>query len=234
VITTVTPPLVVRLARKPGAGGKVKLISNAVDTDRFQPEMDTAAAKAELGWGPEFTLVYSGTVGIAQGLDTLIEAVRRLRDVDMTVRVVGDGIEAKALRSRAEALGLTRIAFESSKPSDKVPTVLAAADGILVLLRGGSLYEESLPTKLLEGLAAGRPIIVSADGYPAKIISDALAGLVAPAEDPLALADAMVALRRHTGRTEMALAAADLARSRFSRHASVAALADALHSIAGT
>jgi glycosyltransferase involved in cell wall biosynthesis len=234
VITTVTPPLVDRLARKPGAGGKVKLISNAVDTDRFQPEMDTAAAKTEFGWGPEFTLVYSGTVGIAQGLDTLIDAVRQLPDVDMTVRVVGDGIEAKALKSRAEALGLTRIAFEPSMPADKVPAVLAAADGILVLLRGGSLYEESLPTKLLEGLAAGRPLIVSANGYPATIVRDASAGLVAPAEDSAALADAMMALRRHTGRTEMALAAADLARSRFSRHASVAALADALHSIAGT
>lgn len=234
VITTVTPSLVHRLARKPGAGGKVRLLLNAVDTDRFHPELDAAAAKAELGWGPGFTLVYSGTVGIAQGLDTLVEAVRRLADVDVTVRVVGDGIEVPALKARAEALGLTKIDFQPSVPAERVPTVLAAADGILVLLRGGPLYEESLPTKLLEGLAAGRPIVVSADGFPATLVRDARAGLAAPAADAAALADTIRALALHPGRDAMGAAAADLARTRFSRQASVAALADALRAIVGS
>src|SRR5436190_11451570 len=83
-ITTVTPPLVERLAAKPGAGSKLRLVLNAVDTSRFDPDADRSAARARLGWGPGFTVVYSGTVGIAQGLDTLIEAVRRLGDVDLT------------------------------------------------------------------------------------------------------------------------------------------------------
>jgi glycosyltransferase involved in cell wall biosynthesis len=196
--------------------------------------MDAAAAKAELGWGPGFTLVYSGTVGLAQGLDTLIDAVRRLPDGDVTVRVVGDGIEAEALKSRAERLGLTRISFEPSMPADRIPTVLAAADAILVLLRSGPLYQESLPTKLLEGLAAGRPIIVSADGYPATLVTDASAGVAAPAENAAALADAMTAIQIHPGRREMGSAAASLAHSTFSRQASVAVLADALRAIART
>lgn len=234
VITTVTPPLVDRLARKAGADGKVRLVLNAVDIDRFQPDLDPAAARAELGWGPGFTLVYSGTVGLAQGLDTLIEAVRRLPDLDLTVRVVGDGIEARGLKAHAEALGLTKIVFQPSMSADRIPTVLAAADAILVLLRGGPLYEESLPTKLLEGLAAGRPIIVSADGYPATVVNDAGAGLVAPAEDADALADAIATLRVHRGREAMGAAARDLARTRFSRQASVAALADALYSMVGS
>ncbi len=230
-ITTVTPPLVDRLAVKPGAAGKVRLIPNAVDTGRFHPDLDPAAARADLGWGPEFTLVYSGTVGIAQGLDTLIEAVRLLPDVDLTVRVVGDGVEAEALSARAADLGLERLVFQPSMPAEQVPTVLAAADAILVLLRGGPLYEESLPTKLLEGLAAGRPVIVSADGYPATLVEEAGAGLVAPAEDARALADAIATIGTHPGRIAMGTAAQDLARTRFAREASVAALADALRSI---
>jgi len=230
-ITTVTPPLVDRLAAKPGAAGKVRLVTNAVDISRFRPDLDPQEAKAELGWGAGFTLVYSGTVGIAQGLDTLIEAMRLPPETDVTVRVIGDGIEADALRQRATVLGLERLVFQPSIAADQVPTVLAAADGILVLLRGGPLYEESLPTKLLEGLAAGRPLIVSADGYAATVVNDAGAGLVAPAEDPRALADAIAALRTHPGRGAMGAAAHELARTRFSRQASVAALADALRSL---
>lgn len=228
VITTVTPPLVDRLAVKQGATGKVRLVPNAVDTGRFRPDLDPRAAKAALGWAPDFTLVYSGTVGIAQGLDTLIEAVRLLPDIDVTVRVIGDGIEAATLRQRAADRGLERLVFQPSIAADEVPTVLAAADGILVLLRRGPLYEESLPTKLLEGLAAGRPIIVSADGYAATLVAEAGAGLVAPAEDPQALAGAIASLRGNADRVPMGAAAQELARTRFSRQASVAALADAL------
>jgi glycosyltransferase involved in cell wall biosynthesis len=232
VITTVTPPLVQRLERKPGADGKVKLVANAVDIDRFLPEIDPAAARAELGWGPEFTLVYSGTVGIAQGLDTLLEAVRRLGpNLDLTVRIVGDGVEARSLEARALALGLTRITFQGSVPADGVPMVLAAADAILVLLRRGPLYEESLPTKLLEGLAAGRPIVVCADGYPAALVRDAQAGFAVPAESAGQLAGAIGAVVAHPGRNAMGAAALHLARTRFSREASVAALADALRSV---
>ena len=207
VITTVTPPLVERLARKPGAQGKVRLLSNAVEIERFSPAQDQAAARADLGWGPGFTFVYSGTVGIAQGLDTLLEACRRLTDFDAVVRVVGDGIDAPALKARAEALGLKGIEFHRSMPAERVPTILAAADGILVVLRRGQLYEESLPTKLLEGLAAGRPLVVSADGYPARLVVEAGAGLAVPAEDPAALAGAMLALHADGRRAEMGVAA---------------------------
>jgi colanic acid biosynthesis glycosyl transferase WcaI len=233
VITTVTPPLVDRVARKSGAEGKVRLVSNSVDTRRFHPEMDAAKAKAELGWGPEFTLVYSGTVGIAQGLETLIEAVRALPEIGVTVRVVGDGIEASALKARAQELGLSNIAFQPSMPADRVPTVLAAADAILVLLRAGPLYEESLPTKLLEGLAAGRPIVASADGYPATLIEESSAGLTSPAEDATALAEAIRAISVHPGRRAMGVAAADLAGARFTRMASVSALLDAMRAAIG-
>ena len=234
VITTVTPPLVDRLARKRGAGGKVRLLLNAVDTTRFDPQFDPVAARATLGWGPGFTLVYSGTVGIAQGLDTLIDAAQRLSSVDVTIRVIGDGIEAADVKARAATLGLTRIVFQPSVPAADVPTVLAAADGILVLLRAGPLYEESLPTKLLEGLAAGRPIVASADGYPAALVREAGAGVTCRAEESVELADAIASLRTHPGREAMGLAASDLARTRFSRQTSVAALADALHSIVGS
>jgi glycosyltransferase involved in cell wall biosynthesis len=231
-ITTVTPPLVKRLSAKPGAGGKVHLLSNAVEISRFDPSTEKSSARADLGWGPGLTLAYSGTVGIAQGLDTLIEATRRLGEAEVTIRVVGDGVEARALKARAQALGLTRLIFEPSVAADRVPTVLAASDGILVLLRRGPLYTESLPTKLLEGLAAGRPVIVSADGYPADLVRDARAGFTSAAEDAQGLADAIRTFVASKDLHSIGMKAAELARTRFSRSASVAVLADILRHIA--
>jgi glycosyltransferase involved in cell wall biosynthesis len=233
LITTVTPPLVDRLSRKPGAGGKVRLLLNTVDTSRFDPSADPAGARARAGWDERPTLLYTGTVGRAQGRGTLLEAARRLNDPTIGIRVIGDGLEARELRERAARMNLGSLVFQPSVPPGEVPALLAAADGILVLLRQGPLYDESLPTKLVEGLAAGRPLVVSADGYAADLVRESGAGLAVPAEDPGALARAIQSLMERSDRPMMGAAAARLA-STFTRAAGVARLADLLEEIVRT
>jgi glycosyltransferase involved in cell wall biosynthesis len=99
-----------------------------------------------------------------------------------------------------------------------------------VLLRAGPLYEHSLPTKLVEGLAAGRPVIVSADGDAAEIVSGSGAGVAAPAEDVTALRRAILELagadRRSSG-----MAARQVAVERFDRRAIVLRLASLLDEV---
>jgi glycosyltransferase involved in cell wall biosynthesis len=119
------------------------------------------------------------------------------------------------------------VVFSPSIPREKVPDHLAAADAIVVLLKKGPLYEESLPTKLLEGLAAGRPVVVSADGYAARVVRDHSAGRTAPAEDPSRLADAIRSAIAPDA-SSMGARARHLAESEFSRARSVQILHDLL------
>jgi colanic acid biosynthesis glycosyl transferase WcaI len=224
LITTVTPPLVQRLAAKPGASGKVRLLSNGVDAGRFDPTIQPARARAELGWPDKFTAVYAGTVGLAQGLGTLVAAVEGMpRQHDIAVVVVGQGPGVDDIAREARARGVDRIRFLPGVPAEQIPQVLAAADAVLVLLRRGPLFEESLPTKLLEGLASGRPVIVSADGYAADLVVGHGAGIAASAEDPLRLASAIAELAGRADRETMGLAARTLA-LRFSREAAAQTL----------
>jgi colanic acid biosynthesis glycosyl transferase WcaI len=194
-ITTVSPGLVDLLSGKPSAAGRVELIPNAVKVDRFLPDAQPAAMRAELGWEELFTIVYAGTVGLAQGIGTLLEAARLLGP-GVAIRVVGDGVERPALEEQAASMKLSNLTFHPSIPRDGVPALVAAADAGLVLLRKGPLYEDSLPTKLLETMAASRPVIVSADGLTARIVDRADGGYLAPAEDAAALARAIDACRR--------------------------------------
>ncbi|HYN68590.1 MAG TPA: glycosyltransferase family 4 protein [Candidatus Eisenbacteria bacterium] len=191
-ITTVTQGLVDLLERKPTARGKVRLVPNGVDVTRFDPARRADAARAALGWpAAKLHLVYAGSVGLAQGLGTLLEAVAPLREHGVVVHVVGDGFERNELERRARERGMSHVRFEPALPAARIPDVLAAADGVLVLLRSGPLYEHSLPTKLLEGMAAGRPIVISAAGEGARIVAEGGAGLTAPPEDAAALRDAI-------------------------------------------
>jgi glycosyltransferase involved in cell wall biosynthesis len=228
-ITTVTPALVARLERKPSARGRVELLPNGVAVERFTPSEPPGPHRRALGWDDaRLILVYAGTVGLAQGLGTLVEAMTRLRGSGVVVHVVGDGAERGAIVERVRGLGLADVHVHDPLAADRVPALLAAADGALVLLRRGPLYEESLPTKLVEGLAAGRPIVVSADGEAARVVTAGGAGLTAPAEDPAALADAILALRDSPDRPAMGVRARAVAEADFDRARIVRRLADLL------
>ena len=236
LITTVTPGLVELVASKPAAVGKVRLLPNAVDTSRFDPGRKPSEARRMLGWTDDAThLVYAGSVGLAQGLGTLLEATRRLDRTDVVIHIVGEGFERRALADEAARTGIRQIRFEDPVGSDRIPTLLAAADGLLVLLRAGPMYDQALPTKLLEGLAAGRPLLVSAAGETARVVGSAEAGLVAPPEDAAGLATAIdrFASMGPTERAAMGAAARAIAVSEYDRAVIVARLADLLREAAG-
>lgn len=57
-------------------------------------------------------------------------------------------------------MNLDSLAFHPLVRRADVPSILAAADAGLVIFRKGTLFEDSLPTKLLETMAAARPVIV--------------------------------------------------------------------------
>jgi colanic acid biosynthesis glycosyl transferase WcaI len=131
-------------------------------------------------------------------------------------------------------MDLPNLAFHPSVPRVDMPSILSAADAGLVILRKGALYEESLPTKLLETMAAARPVIISADGLPARIIRDAGAGYIARAEDPVELARAIDECRRDSGRGQRGAAGRAYVAQHYERGAILDRLAEILAEAART
>ena len=231
VITTVSPGLVDMLDEKPSARGRVRLLPNGVDVGRFDPDVTPAEERRRLGWADEFTVVYVGTVGLAQGIGTLLEAAARL-SIPIKIRVVGEGVEKPGLVERARSMQLTRLSFHDAVPQTEVPAILAAADAGLVILRAGPLFDQSLPTKLLEAMAAGRPVIVGADGLAARIVEDAGAGYVARAEDSGELARALERCWRDPERAHRGAAGRAAVEAGYSRDVILDRLASILSEVA--
>ncbi len=233
LITTVTAGLVRLLDQKPAASGRVRLLPNGVSIDRFDPIADATQARLRLAWpDARLTLVYLGSVGLAQGLGTLIDAVAPLRDEGVSLRIVGEGYERQQLAARVRGEHLDHIHFDDPVATSDAPSILAAADAVLVLLRRGPLYEESLPTKLVEGLASGRPVIVSAAGESARIVAGAGAGYVADPEDPAALRDVIRQAAIDPERSQKGQAGRSLAADLFDRRKIVRTLAGYLEEVA--
>lgn len=170
-----------------------------------------AEARAALGWpDDQYLVVHTGNMGMKQGLDLVCAAGRALDGTDSDVHFVlmGDGNQRPALE--AAAAGCTRTRFTDFVADDLYPTVLRAADALLVCERPGVL-EMSLPSKLTSYVASGRPIIASLD--PDGITHDhvAAAGIahtVAPG-DPHALLAGIDAIRADTALQQRLLDAAE-------------------------
>jgi colanic acid biosynthesis glycosyl transferase WcaI len=207
---------------------KVVHLPNAVDTGRF-----TVSAPRDSG---RCRIIYCGTVGIAQGVGTLIDAAAELAKgpSDFELLIVGDGAEREELARTAAERGLTNVRFEGRVARERVPNLLASADVAVLCLRDVPLFEDALPTKMLEYMAAGRPVVASAVGDAARLLERSGAGLACPPEDPGALAARIREISRDPiGAQAMGANGSRYVRAHFSRETFVDCLEEILRRLAG-
>jgi glycosyltransferase involved in cell wall biosynthesis len=199
-ISCPTEGIVETLEGRPESAGKAVLIRPAVDLDRFDPEAGRDEADAA---GRPMRILYAGTVGMAHGLATLLDAAEAIAAVadgpQVEVTIAGDGAEASELRARLTDRGPAGVRMLGTVPSERIPPLYAESDVAVVMLRDRPIFHGALPTKMLEAMAAGRPVVLSARGEAARLIESEGAGIVVDPENPAALADAFLRLAGDPG-----------------------------------
>ncbi len=190
-VVAVTPPIAddLRLRVHPAA----VTITNGFDPAE-SPAALAAAAHAPVMKG-RFTLAYTGTLAYGgASAAPLLEAVRRLRDLDplgtkLELVFAGPTASDEAAELRASDLAGTVRVLGPLARTDALG-LQRAADALLLII---DPRRPSIATgKLYEYLSAGRPILVLGEGtVAARIVRDLGAGLVAPDNDPDAIATAL-------------------------------------------
>jgi colanic acid biosynthesis glycosyl transferase WcaI len=175
---------------------KISVIENGVETGLFSPGAPDRELRREVGAEGKFVVCYIGTIGMAHGLETLVEAAARLRDSAPQVLflLVGEGAEKERIISLARSRGLNNVRFVDQQPREKIPAYIRASDVCLVLLKKTELFKTVIPTKMLEFMACARPVILGVDGQARKIVEEAQAGLFMEPENPDALTQAILRL----------------------------------------
>ncbi|MEA2665823.1 MAG: hypothetical protein QOI11_2767 [Candidatus Eremiobacteraeota bacterium] len=145
-------------------------------------------------------VVYVGNMGLATGLDVVLDAAQRLRgDRGLRFVLIGGGADAARLRARASEAGLSNVLFTGPLP--RADALRALADAAATVVPLVATIADSLPTKLFDAMIVGTPIVVSAAGEARRLVERADAGLSATPGDPDALA---AALRRVLDEPELA------------------------------
>ncbi|HRK86035.1 MAG TPA: glycosyltransferase family 4 protein [Alcaligenes faecalis] len=137
-----------------------------------------------------FCIVFTGNLGSAQAVETLIEACRLLSDLsNFRLVLVGSGSMSDWLLEQQATFGLSQLILAGRFPAEEMPQFLSRATGLLVSLKNEPIYAQTVPAKIQTYLAAGKPILASINGEGARVVDQAAAGLCSPAEDAQALAD---------------------------------------------
>jgi glycosyltransferase involved in cell wall biosynthesis len=155
---------------------RTELVTNGVDADRFGAHLADDEARRLVGSdnGPVF--VYAGLLGLAQGLDQLLDLARSLPpDAPGRFVLVGDGPVRTDLERRIENERIDRVRLLPAITRERVPALLAASDVAVVPL--GLTLPGAVPSKIYEAMAARLPILLVADGEPADIVRDTGSGL---------------------------------------------------------
>ncbi len=165
---------------------------NGIDEGRLATFVETAKNDNSC-----FTAMFAGGFARQHALDVILDAAALIQANGKTsVRfvLIGDGLEAGFVKSRIEVLGLSNVVLRGFVPKQELYDHLAQADVLLCTGRYQSVHRYGISwNKISDYLLVGRPIIfaLSSSNDP---VAEAKAGLSVPAENPKALADAIVEL----------------------------------------
>ena len=172
---------------------KISIVENGVETDLFTPDGGKDTAKSALGIQGRFVVSYIGTLGLAHGLSTVLQGAAQLQATlpEIVFLFVGEGADKERLVSLARDKGLLNVLFLPQQPREKIPSIIRASDVCLVPLRKADVFKTVIPTKMLEFMACGRPVILGVDGQARQVLDEAQAGVFVEPENQVALVQAI-------------------------------------------
>lgn len=163
-VSTISEGMMRRAVHKGVDANKLILFPNWSDIKHFSGASPSPSLLRELGVPQgKKVILYSGNIGLKQGMESLVEAAKRLaHQTELYFLIVGDGAGKQALASLVARYGLTNVSFAPLQPFDALPSLLASAECHLVLQKRGAA-DAVLPSKLTNILAVGGNAVITAD-----------------------------------------------------------------------
>lgn len=193
-----------QLVVKKVPAGKIEVITNGADTTIFKPSPKNQSMVSQYGLKDKFVCSYVGTIGMACGLDVVINAAEKLRSQNnsrIVFLLVGDGARRHELEQMAKEEKLNNVIFAGMLPKKDIPGILSVSDVSLIHLIKKDLFKSVLPSKIFEAAAMKNPIIIGVQGYAADFVGKIGAGICVEPENTDELLDA---LEKISGNSELA------------------------------
>lgn len=167
----------------------ITVIPNCADTDLFR--VDSDVGEKFINEHPYLQnkkiVAYVGTLGLANGVDYIVQLAARMKDRDPNIYfvIVGDGAKRDQIAKIAGELDVFGKNFWMLPPLPKnqVPPVLSAATAVCSTFIIDAAPWPNSANKFFDGMAAGKPIIINYLGWQKGVLDQSGAGITLPPDD---------------------------------------------------
>jgi colanic acid biosynthesis glycosyl transferase WcaI len=176
-----------RLAREAGVDpGRIVTVENGISGELL------ARMRSKRAMVPKArpVVTYIGLIGIAQQLTVLADVAHQMPGVDFLI--AGEGPQRRDLEARARDAGVSNLHYLGYQAPDELPKLCQRSDVMFAqVVDSPLLTDTALPTKLLEYMAAGRPVVYAGRGAAAALVAEARAGVCVRPGDAGAIVQAI-------------------------------------------
>lgn len=178
------------------APGKIHVVINGVDLDRYEPRPRDAALEREFDLEGKFVAGYMGTHGMAHALPKVLEAAEHLlHRNDIAFFFAGSGAERAKVEQLVHERRLHNVRLIPRQPKERMPALWSVCDLSIVPLRDTPVFATVIPSKIFESMGMGVPILMSLpEGEATRIVRSTVSGICVAPESPEAMAAAIEAL----------------------------------------
>lgn len=197
LIVSVTASFKKELIKKGIKEEKIEIIYNGVDVTSFIPCDYITDKELEKFLSENWCVGYIGTLGMAHGLNTLINAASHLVDKKINIIIIGSGAERGNLEKIIENKKLTNIKIFPMMPRDEAAEVLKRLKVFIVHLKKNDLFKTVIPSKIFEGMALKKAILIGVDGEAREIIENSGCGFYFEPENEIALVYKIIEMKEN-------------------------------------
>lgn len=151
---------------------KVSMIPNMSKIDEFYPRAKSKAYIERLGLNEyTFKIIHFGALGIANGVESIIESAKLLKNDDSVEFIfLGGGATEKNLKKIVENYQLSNVKFLGKFSMKDTSEIVNLCDISIVSFKDLPILYTNSPNKLFDSLSAGKPIIVNSAGWTKELV----------------------------------------------------------------
>lgn len=179
--------------------GQTSMIPNMSKMDEFWAREKDMELAARLGLKSDsFKVVHFGSLGLANGAETIIQSAKLLKnDESIEFIFVGGGSTEEKLIEECEKYQLTNVKFLGRYPMKDTSEIVNLCDVSIVSFKDLPILYTNSPNKLFDSLSAGKPIIVNSAGWTKDMVEEHNCGYYVNPSNPEELVDRILYMKEH-------------------------------------
>jgi len=187
LINVLTPAFYKTLNEKKGVDkSKLIMIPNAADfslSEEIMENFDRKIFRKQHDLENYFVITYVGAHGVANHLEQILEAGKKLEDTNVLFLLIGQGMEKDRLKEKAKQMNVINVRFLDAVPKSEVFKYILASEMGASVLKKVDTFKTVYSNKSFDYFSCKKPILMAIDGVSRELVEEARAGIYVEPEN---------------------------------------------------